>query len=239
MLQGMDTYEPQIAAGLAEMGLDSTVAVVEALAQHLRLVFETNESLNLTSIDPEDGVALHVLDSAVALPFLDRAPAGPFADLGSGAGFPGIPLTILSSRPVSLVESVRKKAAFLERAVADLCLNATVHPVRAEELAQERPQAYSAVTARALSALPSLVELAAPLLAEGGWLICLKGRPDDDELMRGDKAGRMCGMVRVETVPVEVPGVDAARTIVVYRRSGKARTKLPRRNGLAQRAPLA
>jgi 16S rRNA (guanine527-N7)-methyltransferase len=127
----------------------------------------------------------------------------------------------------------------LERVVEELRLEATVHPFRAEELALEQPGAFSAVTARALSALPSLVELAAPLLAHKGLLVCFKGRPEEDELRRGDIAAQRCGLERIEAVSVHVPGVDAARTIVVYRQESRPSVRLPRRNGLAQRQPLA
>jgi 16S rRNA (guanine527-N7)-methyltransferase len=225
--------------GLRTMGLEASVAQSQALDRHVALVYETNREMNLTAIPEAEAVSLHVLDSAAALPYLDRAPEGPYADLGSGAGFPGITLAILSGREVHLVESVRKKAAFLERAVTELCLKATVHPFRAEELAQQTPGTFAAVTARALSSLPSLVELAAPLLADGGHLICLKGRPAPDEIQRGDAAAGQCGMLRVSMDEISVPGVDGSRVIVVYRRSGRPRIKLPRRNGMAQRQPLA
>jgi 16S rRNA (guanine527-N7)-methyltransferase len=235
----MTDVRADIAGGLAEMGIAATGTQLDALARHLSLVLETNEVLNLTSIDARDSVPLHVLDSASALPFLAEAPAGAFADLGSGPGYPGVPLAVLSGRPVTLVESVRKKAAFLERVVEALRLEATVHPFRAEELASEHPGSFAAVTARALSALPSLVELGAPLLVPGGLLVCLKGRPDEEELRRGDVVSRRCGLKRIETTAVDVPGVDAARTLVVYRRIGVSAVKLPRRNGMAQRQPLA
>jgi 16S rRNA (guanine527-N7)-methyltransferase len=137
------------------------------------------------------------------------------------------------------VESVRKKAAFLSKICADLRLEATVHPIRAEELALVNSGAYSAVVARALSSLPSLVELAAPLLCVGGTLICLKGSPEESELERGDAVARLCGMNRRSTESVSVPTVDAQRTIVVYRKERPARMSLPRRTGLAQRQPLA
>lgn len=229
----------EITDGLARMGISCGAEAAAALSTHLGLLEEANASFNLTAIAPEDSVSMHVLDSAAALPFLNAAPEGEFTDLGSGAGFPGIPLAILSGRSVTLVESVKKKAAFLERAAAGLRLKATVRPVRAEELAAERREGYSAVTARALSSLPSLVELASPLLSVGGLLICLKGSPDDEELARGDAAAAICGMVRTETSPVVIPGIDAARTIVVFRRSGKRKLALPRRNGMAQRQPIA
>lgn len=221
------------------LGVAITVAQAASLAAHLDLVAEANASFNLTAVPIQDYVPLHVLDSVVALPFLSSAPEGEFVDLGSGAGFPGVPLAILSGRPVTFVESVKKKAGFLERVVATLCLKATVQGIRAEELGLVRRASFAAVTARAVSSLPSLVELAAPLLVDGGLLICLKGAPDESEIARGDSVGKRCGMTRVETAPVTVPRVDATRTIVVYRRQGPMRLALPRRNGLAQRQPLA
>jgi 16S rRNA (guanine527-N7)-methyltransferase len=136
------------------------------------------------------------------------------------------------------VESVRKKAAFLEHVVADLRLEATVHPVRAEELALQRPGDFAAVVARALSSLPSLVELAAPLLARGGRLIAMKGRLDAGELLRGDKVAATCGLERCALDEFSLPGTDAARTIVVYTSVEPPSVRLPRRNGLAQRQPL-
>lgn len=229
----------QIEEGLSALGIVHTAEQVLALERHLRLVAEANAAFNLTTIPVEQSVALHVMDSAVALPFLKEAPTGEFADLGSGAGFPGVPLAILSARPVTLVESVKKKAAFLQSVVGELRLEATVRGIRAEELAGERPKAFSAVTARAVSSLPSLIELAAPLLAADGLLICLKGAPEEDELARGDLVARRCGLTREETVHVDVPWVDARRTIVVYRRTRSAGIALPRRNGMAQRQPLA
>lgn len=235
----MDDRETQARSGLGLMDIPCAPDQLSALLRHLALVDQANARFNLTTIHPEDAVALHLLDSLAATSWLNRAPAGGFADLGSGAGFPGIPLAVLTGREVTLVESVKKKAAFLEGAAADLRLKSTVRPVRAEELALERRGAFSAVTARALSALPSLVELAAPLLVVGGLLICLKGRPEQEEIERGDTVAAMCGMERIALESASIPGVDAARTLVVYRREGQSRTKLPRRNGMAQRQPLA
>src|ERR1035437_6163519 len=109
----MPSSADEISMGLLELGLSAGPAVVERLALHLRLVLEANEQFNLTSIAAADAVALHVLDSCAAACALGEAPKGGFADLGSGAGFPGIPLSILTGRRVDLVESVGKKARFL------------------------------------------------------------------------------------------------------------------------------
>lgn len=235
----MSAYAAQIHDALAVLGIEPSADRVAALARHLDMVDEANRAFNLTRVDPESAVALHIVDSLLALPQLDDAPPGRFADIGSGAGFPGIPLAVLSGREVSLVESVKKKAAFLERVVAELRLKATVHPTRAEELASEAPGAYSAVTARALSALPSLVELAAPLLADGGRLVALKGRPEPEELARGVRAAALCGLTEVQVAERALPGTDIVRTIVVYQRTGRPTVRLPRRPGAAQRDPLA
>ncbi len=235
----METYTSAIQAGVDALGLVLSSAQAGALSAHLQAVLETNESMNLTSIHPQDAVRLHVLDSLTAGPALELAPPGPFADIGSGAGFPGIPLAVLSGRPVALVESVKKKAAFLEREATELRLEATVHPIRAEELAVEMPGGFAAVTARALSSLPSLVELASPLLRLGGLLLCMKGRVDDEELMRGDRVAALCGMRRTSTRRVSVPGAEVERSIVIYEKLSQSQVRLPRRPGMAQRQPLA
>lgn len=235
----MDTDPHSITVAAQALGVALNSEQADLLSAHLRAVLVTNESMNLTSIGFADSVVLHVLDSLTALGALGAAPPGGFADLGSGPGYPGIPLSVVSGRPVALVESVKKKAAFLERVVGDLCLEATVHPIRAEELAIEMPGVFSAVTARALSSLPSLVELAAPLLGPGGLLICLKARLDEAELARGDSAALLCGMRRVALDQVQIPGAEVERAIVTYKKSAPARVRLPRRPGMAQRQPLA
>jgi 16S rRNA (guanine527-N7)-methyltransferase len=235
----MKTLEQTIREGMRVMGVESHDAAIARLALHARRVVEANAVMNLTSIAESDFATLHVLDSLSATRYLEGAADAPFADLGSGAGYPGIPLAIVTNRPVSLVESVRKKALFLEAVCAELRLEATVHPIRAEELATTHRQEYGSIVARALSSLPSLVELAAPLLRVGGILVCMKGRRDVAELERGDAAAALCGMARERVDAVTIPGVDATRTIVVYRRTGPSRTKLPRRTGMAQRQPLA
>lgn len=235
----MKSIEEQIVGGAHELGLEVPPEALAALVLHMRRVLEANAVMNLTSIPEPDFVSLHVLDSLSALPYLNDEPAGRFADLGSGAGYPGIPLAIMTGRPVSLVESVQKKAAFLVSVCEELRLESTVHAIRAEELAIEQPRSFPVVVARALSALPSLVELASPLLVMGGALICLKGNPLASELERGDAVAVRCGMERERTDSIVVPLVDAVRTVVVYRKSAESKVRLPRRNGMAQRQPLA
>ena len=107
-----------------------------------------------------------------------------------------------------------------------------------EELAAENPSAASCVIARAVSALPSLVELASPLLLNGGRLIALKGPLTAEELTAGRAAAGLCGMRFVSEDRYKLPGGEN-RTVVVFQREGRSRTPLPRRPGMAQRHPLA
>ena len=234
--------EREIGAAAREAGADLSAADAELLATHLRMVLAANERLNLTRIDtPSAAIRLHVADSLAAVRDLAPAPSGCLVDLGSGAGYPGIPLGVASQRGTTLVESVGKKAEFLKECVAALGLSdrVAVFAGRVESLGRDRPGAFSAAVARAVSSLPSLVELAAPLLSTGGRFVALKGRPDAIEIERGDSASEEVGLERVATRRFVLPGGDEHRTIIVYEKRGESSIALPRRDGLAQRRPLA
>jgi len=123
--------------------------------------------------------------------------------------------------------------------VRALGIDAEVSAHRVEELALERAQEFAVAVARALAPLPSLVELAAPLLAPEGLLIAMKGRPSDDEVDRGDRVAAKVGLERIGTDAVELPGRNEHRTLITYRRIAKASVRLPRRPGMAQKHPMA
>jgi 16S rRNA (guanine527-N7)-methyltransferase len=223
----------------ARMGVIVSREAADKMLTHLDLLRAANAKFNLTAIKDEDWLWAHVLDSLSCTPEVEASLAGRLADLGSGGGFPGVPVALATGRDVTLVESVKKKAAFLGEVVTALGLAGRVEAVRAEDLALSEESAFSVVTARALSALGSLVELGSPLLKRGGRLICLKGDPRAEELESGEVAARLCGMSYSGSRDVAIPGSDAARTIVVYERTGPAKIHLPRRPGMAQRQPLA
>lgn len=219
-------------------GLDLSAEAAAKMLEHLELLAIANEKFNLTTIPRDEWLCAHVLDSLSCAPEVNDSVPGDFADLGSGGGFPGIPLSIATGREVVLVESVKKKAVFLAEVLTEIRIGGRVAPVRAEELALQEPGVFAVVTARAVSSLPSLVELAAPLLKPGGRLICLKGDPRAEELQSGARAGRICGLAEVCCRRVEVPLTEAIRTIVVYERTGRPQVHLPRRPGTAQKQPL-
>lgn len=221
---------------LSACGVEASERQCDLLARHADMVREANESMNLTRItEPEAMIQLHIADSLAFLPFIQQL-NGNVVDVGSGAGYPGIPLAILGYR-VALCESVKKKAVFLESAIEDLGLQVPVCSVRAEELAVERPSSADVVVVRAVSALASLVELAAPLLKDGGRLIALKGPVDPTELLASRRAAVLCGMKLDEEKAYTLPGGES-RTVLSFIRVGRPQTSLPRRPGMAQRHPL-
>ena len=218
--------------------MDPTTQQSKLLKHHLSLVIAYNEQLNLTRIvSPDQAHILHIEDSLAGVDAITRAPEGPLVDLGSGAGYPGIPLAIMLERNVTLVESVAKKAQALTSMVETLELDwVDVFTGRAEELALQKAGEYSVVTARALTQLPSLLELASPLLAPHGWLCAYKAEDIEEELEHACSIARKLGMSYCETVHLTLSD-NTPRTLVVFEKQHEPEVKLPRRAGMAQKRP--
>lgn len=212
----------------------------ELLEKHLDLVIKANETTNITRIvSRETAEVLHIEDSLSALPEFEKAPAGLYGDLGSGAGFPGLPIAIETGRETILVESVKKKASLLESFVSELGLaNVSVFPGRAEELALECKEQFAVLSARALSQLGSLLELGSPLLKVGGQFICYKARIEDEELKHACSLENKLGLKLVSDRSFLLSDGETYRRILVFEKFKNASIKLPRRNGMAQRNPL-
>jgi 16S rRNA (guanine527-N7)-methyltransferase len=197
------------------------------------------EPQNLTAIDLHaDGIDRHLVDSLVALALAVVRTADSIVDLGSGGGFPGVPLAM--ARPecaVTLVESERSKADWLVRATRDLP-NVRVVGERTETLASTERERWSVATARALAPLPVLVELAAPLVAVGGTLVAWRGPRDGAEEAR---AAAACERLGWEPGPVTVvtPFRGADRHLHEFRKVAPTPDRYPRRPGRASKRPLA
>jgi 16S rRNA (guanine527-N7)-methyltransferase len=203
-------------AGLDTLALDRAFAA--PLLDYLALLARWNRTYNLTAVrDPAEMVGRHLLDSLAMHPFVDPLVAadGALADLGTGPGLPGVPLAIVKpGLRVTLVESNGKKARFLREAVRQLGLSGVrVAESRIEALAE--PGAYAAITARALAALPLIVELGGRLLREDGVLLAMKGVHPADEI-----AALPAGWSVRDVHPLRVPGLDAERHLVVVGRTG-------------------
>jgi 16S rRNA (guanine527-N7)-methyltransferase len=196
--------------------------------------------------DPAEALDTHVADSLVALPLIDThvadgAGVTRLVDIGSGAGFPGLPLAI--ARPqleVDLLESNARKCAFIARAIERLEQgNADVVCARAEDWGRAKGAGrYAVACARALAPLATLVEYASPLLREGGVLVAWKGARDAAEEAQGAAAADALGMRPAAVEPVTPFAAARNRHLHVFAKTGPTPTGVPRRAGMARKRPF-
>ena len=220
------------------MADDQTMSLMQC---YLVSILEANKVTNLTRItDGEQARLLHIEDSLVGLPEVNEAPDGLYGDLGSGGGFPGVPLALATGRTTLLVDSVKKKMAIVQSVLDDLSLSEQISTSseRIEDLPLEYKEKFAVLTARALSKLVSLIELASPLLKKGGRLVCYKAQLSSEELDEALAVQDLVGMRMISQREICLSDGETMRTIVVFEKVGKSRIKLPRRIGLAQKQPL-
>lgn len=210
--------------------------------RHLSLVIEANRKVNLTRISSvEEGRLLHIEDSLVAYPEIANAPEGDYADLGTGAGFPGIPISIVTKRHTTLVDSVQKKVAVLDNIVNSLGLSNQIDTFagRIEDLSTQAPEKYTVISARALSTLPSLLELSVPLLQENGHLVCYKAQIEENEIETAALLEEKLRMKLISDRKVLLSDGNTQRRILVFEKTGQPLVKLPRKLGMAQKRPFS
>lgn len=213
------------------------------LLRHLDLVIEANKSVNLTRITSvRDGINLHIVDSLlyIAADLSMRESRSRLLDIGTGAGYPGIPIDICSSVNVTMIDSVGKKVRVLQSFVNELGLDSKSECIksRAEELAQQRSGTFEYVTARAVAQLSTLIEYATPFLIKNGKAIFSKGCMSDDEIEQAQITAKICGMKLVSRETFELPEESGHRELLTYVRERDSKVNLPRRNGLAKSEPL-
>lgn len=217
----------------------------ELCVQHLLYVVQANNIVNLTRItDLEDAVVLHILDSLALIPLISRFQDScnhgiRILDMGTGAGFPSIPLSIVLNQPVTALDSVGKKIQAVSLFGQLLNLNEfhAVHS-RLEEFALSHLAAFNLVVARAVASLPVLLEYASPYLPIDGLAVFAKAKPSDNELEAGNKASKICGFELVSVSEFELPLNFGHRSIFVYKKVHDPFIDLPRANGLAKKKPL-
>ncbi len=209
---------------LAGLGLILEPVARAAIDGHVRLLLAWNAAINLTAIrDPAEVAVRHVADSLSAVEPIREAAIDAFLDLGSGGGFPGIPLAaVLPGVEALLVDSIGKKVGFLDVTLAAVGLAGRVRTgaVRAEALAADggHRERWPAVTVRAVAALDELVEVAVPLLAPGGLLIAWKRGGLAAELAAAERALDGLGGGTITVRPVGLAGL--ARHVLVLARRG-------------------
>jgi 16S rRNA (guanine527-N7)-methyltransferase len=222
---------------------DPTAVLAPADRARLEVVLDllAAERASVSSVtDPARAWRVHVADSLTGLEVEDLRTARAIADIGSGAGFPGLPLAVaLSSARVDLIESVGRKCEFIGRALTTASIaNARVLNLRSEELAAgDGRESYDAVTARAVGRLSTLAELASPLLQEGGVLVVWKGRRNAEEEAQVERAAAALAMRPERILPIGPYAGSEHRHLHVLRKTDPTPERLPRRPGMAKKRP--
>lgn len=225
----------------AEFNIEISMEQAELMSRHWDMVVETNSKFNLTAItDQKTAIIKHYLDSLLVA---DQISTGSFClDLGSGAGFPGIPLAILrNDTKWLLVDSLKKKCVFLQEVKDELLLNnVDILSARAEIAARENNlrEKFDVVVARAVKPLPVLLEYTLPFLRIGGCLLAMKGPALADELAAAENALNVLGGKNEKIKSFIFPGSQEERHISVIRKGFVCPEKYPRQAGTPERSPL-
>lgn len=232
-----------LAAYAESYGLSLKTEQMYGILKHLDLVAEKNKVVNLTRIvDAEDAIVRHAVDSLLFIPSIDRLNLNKdarYVDIGTGAGFPGIPIALVTEHKGLLIDSVGKKVRAVQEFISELDIEHTeARSTRAEDLARMSGHQFDYVVARAVADLGVLIEYAAPLLKMHGWLVVSKGRIATEEITRGDKTAEIVGLRCVSRETYELPHDMGHREVLTYQREKGSRVKLPRQTGMAKHKPL-
>ncbi|MDK2936243.1 MAG: rRNA (guanine527-N7)-methyltransferase [Eubacteriaceae bacterium] len=237
----MQAIENLIESG-QKIGLSISQEKASKLIAYMDALLKKNESINLTRItDEEEFILLHLLDSLTLLPFIQNRSIK-ILDLGTGGGFPGIPLAImLPESQFVLLDSTRKKLNVVNDIAQSLGLeNVQVLHGRAEELGHESiyRQQFDLVVSRAVANLNSLSEYALPFVKVGGRFLSMKGKEYESELASGKKAIKKLGGQIIAIENAILPQNDYEHVIIVVEKLGPTPEKLPRNSGKIKKEPL-
>lgn len=224
-------------SGLPRLGLELTEATQEKLCAFGEAVVEQNKVMNLTAItEPAQVAKLHLLDSLSLLSLVDLR-GKRIIDVGCGAGFPGVPVKIACPEAeLTLLDSLGKRMAWLERILPELGVDAECVTARAEEAVVTRRETYDVATSRAVARLNILLELTAPYVKVGGLVLAMKGTAAEEELAEAKNAISRLGLKleKVEQFPVD----DTAHTVIVLRKVAPTPARYPRRYAKIKQSPL-
>jgi 16S rRNA (guanine527-N7)-methyltransferase len=225
------------------LGLSLSGRQVDAFAWYLDELLRRNAQQNLTAVVDPLGIAVkHFLDSLTLVPLLGPSASGRMVDVGTGAGFPGLPVRILcSGLTVVLVEATGKKAEFCRLVAEGLGLKGVeVLHARAEEIGCDphHRQTYDVATARAVASLPVLLEYLLPLVRVGGRVLAQKGENAPAEAHQAARALELLGGRLRQLHAVELPGVAELRYIIEVEKTAATPKAYPRRAGLPSKRPL-
>ena len=223
--------------GLPELGLSLEEATGRQLCAFGEAVVKQNEVMNLTAItDPQQVAKLHLLDSLSLLKAADLRNKT-LIDVGCGAGFPGVPVKIgCPEVKLTLLDSLGKRVAWLERILPELGVEAECITARAEEFAAQRREQYDFATSRAVARLNILLELTAPFVKVGGAVLAMKGAAAKEELEQAQSAISKLGL-KLEQL-VEFPMDGTAHAVIVLRKVKPTPAQYPRAFAKIKKSPL-
>lgn len=232
-----------LAAGAAALGIVLDGEQLARFTTYAELLIDWNRRLNLTAVAGREEIeARHFLDSLSCAAVIGELAGQRLVDVGAGAGFPGLPLKILYPEvALTLIESVAKKARFLETVVAELALeDVSLLVERAEvvgQMAAERGR-YDWVVARAVASLPVLAEYMLPLCRPGGRMLAMKGARAAEESAAAAQAFEILGGGVPVLYPVKLPGRPESRFLVVVDKVAATPERYPRRVGVPSKRPV-
>ena len=233
----MEVMKKTLCEGLPRLGLALDEAACDTLCAFGNAVVEQNKVMNLTAITEPDQVAkLHLLDSLSILAVKDLK-GKKIVDVGCGAGFPGVPVKIACPEAeLTLLDSLGKRMNWLETILPQLGVEARCVTARAEEAVADVRETYDVATSRAVARLHILLELTAPFVKVGGYVLAMKGTAAMEELEEAKKAIKTLGL-KLEEVR-EFPVDGTAHTVIVLKKVAPTPARFPRRFAKIKQAPL-
>jgi len=213
----------------------------EQFYNYMKLLLEWNEKINLTAIIEQNDIILkHFIDSITINKYIEQSNS--IIDIGTGAGFPGIPLKIMNqNKKITLVDSLNKRINFLNEVCKEISLeNIQCIHARAEELASdlEYRENYETVVSRAVARLNVLIEYMLPFVKKGGLCICMKGPNIDGELEEAKNAIKLLGGKIKSVESFFLPDSDIERNVIIIEKVAETPKKYPRKAGLPSKQPI-